>query len=168
MRWGLIPSWSKGVDSRYSMINARAESIHEKPAYKRPFRRSRCLIPASGFYEWKKQKDKKQPYCITHKDHQLMAFAGIWDLWKGQSETIKSCSIITTDAASSIRHIHERMPVILENSAFATWLDTDNQNIDQLTKLLSPCPDSKLDSWPVSQAVNSPANDGERLIEAVK
>ena len=98
MRWGLIPFWSQGIDSRYNMINARSESIQVKPAYQRPFKRTRCLIPASGYYEWKKEKEQKQPYCISRKDSGLMAFAGIWDSWKGPSETICSCSIVTTSA----------------------------------------------------------------------
>lgn len=168
MRWGLIPGWSKGVDSRYSMINARIESIHEKPAYKRPFKRSRCLIPASGFYEWKKVGKGKQPYCIARQDGQLLAFAGIWDTWRSANETIYSCNIVTTTANDDVQDIHERMPLSLEANDYAQWLEPDNQEIEDVRQRLATSTGEKLAAWPISLAVNRTSNDSPELIESIK
>jgi len=164
MRWGLIPSWSNGIDSRYNMINARAESIHVKPAYRRPFKRSRCLIPASGYYEWKMEKEGKQPYCITRKDNELIAFAGIWDTWESKSDKIQSCSIITTHANQSLEAIHVRMPVIISAERFDSWLDPTIENEEKLRGFLEPFQVPDLIFWPISKAVNSPKNDYPEII----
>jgi putative SOS response-associated peptidase YedK len=113
VRWGLVPSWSKEPKSSYSLINARAETVAEKPAYRAPFRRRRCLIPANGFYEWKQKGGRKQPYHIRMKDGEPFAFAGLWERWEGDGQVIESCSIIATEANNVVRLIHDRMPVIL-------------------------------------------------------
>lgn len=167
MRWGLIPAWSKGVDARYSMINARIESIHEKPAYKRPFKRTRCLIPASGFYEWQKTIQGKQPFCIAHKDGDLLALAGIWDTWKGEGDPVHSCSIVTTTANEDVKDIHERMPVALAAKDHVPWLDSDNQNVEDLRQRLASRTDIEFSAWPISQAVNKPTHDEPDLIKAI-
>ncbi|MFV1985051.1 MAG: SOS response-associated peptidase, partial [Thiohalomonadales bacterium] len=126
IRWGLIPSWSKGIDNRFSMNNARAETITSKPAFRTPFKQQRCLIITDGFYEWHSQAGVKQPYYITRKDQNIFTFAGIWDQWisPDQSNSIQSCSIITTEAKSFMTKIHTRMPVIISPEFQTDWLST--------------------------------------------
>ena len=180
MRWGLVPGWSKGPDSRYNMINAKAETIEQKPAYKNAFRRRRCLIPCDGFYEWHavpEQKSEqsseikiaKQPYYIYKNDDSLLALAGIWEQWArpDASQQIDSFSIITTDANPFMQNIHHRMPVILSPDQFDTWLSDHHQASDQLKSLLVPYQGDDLAMHAVSKAVNSPKNDGIELTEAV-
>jgi len=165
LRWGLIPSWSKGVDNRYSMINARAETVATKPAYRNLFRKHRCLIPADGFYEWK-QEDGKQPYYIHFKNNEPLVFAGIWDHWQdADGNKIESCSIIVCEANKQIRAIHERMPVILPADTWDTWLN--EQDTNSLQNLLVSYNGNELDIYKVSRAVNHPKNDGAELILAV-
>jgi len=167
LRWGLVPHWSKGPDARYSMINARAETVATKPAYRDSFRRRRCLIPADGFYEWA-QTNGKQPWYIHRADGEPMAFAGLWDYWKSpEGEGIASCAIIVTDANALMRTIHDRMPVILPPEAFEQWLNPGMQDVGELLGLLKPCPSEDLEAYPVSRAVNDPRHEGAELIEAV-
>ena len=166
LRWGLVPYWSKGPDNRYSMINARSESVHEKPAYRAAFRRRRCLIPAEGFYEWQGKPGAKQPYLIRREDAAPFAFAGLWEHWhpKGGGPDITSCSIIVTGANPLMAPIHDRMPVILRPEDQATWLDPANEDIEGLRALLGP---ASVEGWtvqPVSKAVNTAANDGPELV----
>ena len=141
LHWGLIPFWAKDEKLKYSMINARADTVHEKPAYREAFKKRRCLIPASGFYEWRKEKGRKQPYNIRLKDTDIFAFAGLWEHWEGpEGEVIDSCSIIVTEANKLIEPIHDRMPVILSTKGYDTWLDPDNHNTNTLRDLLTPYP----------------------------
>lgn len=175
MRWGLVPAWSSGPDSRYSMINAKAETIDEKPAYKKPFRSQRCLVPCDGFYEWQATSSAggqkvKQPYYIYRKDQSLLALAGIWERWHGadNAQSIASFSIITTDANSFMQDIHQRMPVILEPEQFDSWLSATYDDRERLKLLLCPYQRDELVRHPVSRAVNSPKNDSVDLIEAVE
>ncbi len=163
LRWGLIPSWSKEAKSNYSMINARAETVAEKPAYRAAFKKRRCLIPASGFYEWKPDKSGKQPYAICKSDGSLMAFAGLWEHWEGDSDVIESCSIIVTEANDQVRTVHDRMPVILQPDTFNQWLD-EEATADGLQDLLLPS-SVKLDIYPVSKKVNSPSYDSAELLQ---
>lgn len=164
LRWGLVPHWSKGIDNRYSMINARAETVHEKPAYRDAFKRRRCLIPANGFYEWQ-QADGKQPYYIKRTDDEPFAFAGIWEHWEGEGgEVIESCSIIVTEANDLLAKIHDRMPVILPKKAFGKWLDPDQSHPNQ-RNLLKPFPSVFMTMYPVSRTVNTPKNDKPDLIQ---
>jgi putative SOS response-associated peptidase YedK len=167
LRWGLVPGWSKGPDSRYSMINARAETVAEKPAYRAALRYRRCLVPASGFYEWHARSDgRKQPFAIRRVDHQPFAIAGLWEHWQGaDGSELESCSLIVTAANARVGRIHERMPVILAPQDFAAWLDRHNQHPADLLPLLRPCPDDWLELYPVSTEVNNPRNDGPRLRE---
>lgn len=161
MRWSLVPSWSKGPDSRYSMINARAETVTTKPAYRSAFRLRRCLVPASGFYEWKALPDGKQPYYITPKDRSPLAFAGLWEQWKGGEgqDPITSFTIIVTEANAVAREIHDRMPVILAPADFDRWLSgTNGEN------LLKPTSDDLLEAFPVSRRVNTPNNIDDSLV----
>lgn len=146
------------------MINARADTVHEKPAYRKAFKKRRCLIPASGFYEW-----RKQPYNIRLKDTEIFAFAGLWEHWEGpEGRVIESCSIIVTEANQLIEPIHDRMPVILPPKDYDTWLDPGNYDTNTLRKLLRPYPPSKMDLYPVSTAVNNARNQGPELIEEAK
>lgn len=166
MRWGLIPGWSKGPDRRFSMINARAETVAEKPAYRSAIRYRRCLIPASGFYEWRAGAHK-QPFVIRRTDQQLMMFAGLWEDWMGpDGSEISSCSIIVTEANAAVRPVHERMPVILDRKDFAHWLDRSEQHSKDVLPLLKPCEPQVLEVYPVSREVNNPQHDGPRLIQS--
>lgn len=165
LRWGLIPSWSKGPDHRFSMINARAETIAEKPAYRSAFRHRRCLIVADGFYEWRRQGSRKQPYYIHLHDHAPFAMAGLWERWQNpQGDTVDSCTIITTKANEAISDIHDRMPVILAPKDYAAWLDR-NTDGDELQNFLQAFPAQAMSSYPVSTLVNKPSNNSEACLE---
>ena len=162
LRWGLVPAWSKGPDSRYSMINARAETLASKPAYRSAFRARRCLIPADGFYEWRRQASGKQPWYVTVDDTPgPFLMAGLWERWRQpEGEPLESCAIVTTEANAAVREIHERMPVILDLAAAERWLDPALQDPEALSAILqSPVPAERIRAWPVSTRVNSPAND---------
>jgi putative SOS response-associated peptidase YedK len=168
LRWGLVPFWSKGPDSRYSMINARAETVSAKPAYRDAFKHRRCLIPAEGFYEWKAGKDGKTPFLIHRADARPFAMAGLWERWRQEDgELLESCTIIVTDANSLVRDIHDRMPVILNDEDFAAWLHTDSEDATELLAMLRPSDPAPLAVHEVSRQVNSPRNDGPELLEAV-
>ena len=152
------------------MINARSESIAEKPSFRSAFKKRRCLIPADGFYEWKGEKGRKQPMFITSPDRKPFAFAGLWETWRKKDDpdsTYKSCTIITTRASDSIRDIHHRMPVILKPSAYESWLDPGNQDAAELEKILENEIITELVSYPVSKQVNSTRNNDSSCIEAI-
>lgn len=169
MRWGLVPSWSKGPDARYSMINARAETVASKPAYRGPFRHRRCLVPANGFFEWKKGTEGKQPYFITLSSGEPFAFAGLWDQWtSADGSEMESFTIIVTAANDVVRPIHDRMPVILSADAYESWLgEAGPPSRTKLAILLRPYPAGLMRAYPVSRDVNSPANDRPDLLEPV-
>lgn len=165
-RWGLVPHWSKGPDPKYSMINARADSVTSKPAYREPFKHRRCLIAADGFFEWKKVGNSKQPYFIRLRGGQPFAFAGLWDHWEtGGQAPIDSCTIITCDANPLVAEIHDRMPVILIPKVYDAWMDPSNTNTTTLSKLLKPYPNLLMEAWPVGRSVNSPSSNSPELIE---
>jgi putative SOS response-associated peptidase YedK len=225
VRWGLVPSWAKDPSIGDRMINARADGLAEKPAYKRPFARKRCLIPADGFYEWRvvgppktpKGRPQKQPMFIHRRDGEPMAFAGLWDVWKvpddwewqpeapgcgagtlrrrepgpepslatatdvgtagreapgpegrERESWLRSCVIVTTEPNDLLAPIHDRMPVLLPESAWAAWLDPTNDDVGELAKLLVPAPSEQLELWPVSTAVNSADNKGPEVVEPVE
>jgi len=163
-RWGLVPRWWKEEKSRYSTINARAETVAEKPTYREAFRRMRCLIPATGFYEWKRVDDQMTAHHISLPQGGLFAFAGLWDHWDKQGAGFDSCSIIVTSANDTMQPIHNRMPVILNPVQYNTWLAADHFDRAQLESLLLPYPGG-LTAYPVSRLVNSPKNDDPRCIE---
>ena len=226
VRWGLVPSWAKDPSIGDRMINARADGLAEKPAYKRPFAKKRCLIPADGFYEWRvvgpprtpKGRPQKQPMFIHRRDGEPMAFAGLWDVWKipddwewtpeatgcgagtlrrrepglepslataTDEETVgreapgpqgderddrwlRTCAIVTGEPNELVAPIHDRMPVVLPESAWATWLDPANDDVDELGGLLVPVPSEQLEMWPVSNAVNSADNKGPEVVDPVE
>jgi putative SOS response-associated peptidase YedK len=160
--WGLIPSWAKDPKIGNRMINARAETITEKPSFRTAFRRRRCLIPATGFYEWKAEGDSKHktPHLIRLKSSEPFAFAGLWENWfSPDGSQILSCTIITTHPNKLMADIHNRMPVILPQSAYQTWLAADEAHPDTLLPLLQPYPDEEMQAYPISKLVNNPAND---------
>jgi putative SOS response-associated peptidase YedK len=159
LRWGLVPFWSKTAKTKSALINARAEGIEQKPSFRGPFKYRRCVVPASGFYEWRKSDGTKQPYFIRPSDGGYFSFAGIWDHWQGEGgEVIESCAIITTEANSMLRDIHDRMPVILGAGDVAVWLDTATGKREALG-LLQPCPEETLEAYLVAALVNSPRNN---------
>jgi putative SOS response-associated peptidase YedK len=158
--WGLIPSWAKEGDKHYSTINARAETVESKPAFRHPFKFHRCLIPADGFYEWHEEGGIKQPHHISRRDGAPFAMAGLWDIWNGPEGEVLSCSIIVTDANKFMRPLHERMPVILDEKDFDAWLDPDNHDTASLKKLLVPTPEGLLTEWKVSRELNNPRHEG--------
>jgi putative SOS response-associated peptidase YedK len=175
LRWGLVPSWAKDPKMGDRQINARAESVSDKPVYRTAFGRRRCLIPADGFYEWQKQpgKRRKQPMFVHLRSGEPMAFAGLWEIWKdpkaeGEDEGwLRSCAIVTTDANDLLAPIHDRMPVILPESAWDTWLDPDAEP-RVLHELLVPAPDDLVAVYPVSPLVNSADNDGPELVHPIE
>jgi len=165
LRWGLIPSWSKDPSIGNRLINARAETAREKPSFRNAFRRHRCLIPVSGFYEWRRLVRGKQPYFVRLRDEQLFAFAGLWDRWESPDKgVIETCTILTTAANAVLAPIHDRMPVILPPTEYARWLDPALQNTDSLGPLLVPFPPEDMMAFPVSTRVNAPSVDDEKCI----
>src|SRR5699024_77800 len=168
-RWGLLPFWAEDKNVSYSMINARAESVDQKKSYKRSFRRHRCLIPASGFYEWKGKKGHKTPYFIypTHED--LFAFAGIYHVWESpEGQKVPTYSIITTEANEAMSELHDRMPAMLLKEEFEEWLDPTNADTAGLKELLRPFPDDAIGFYEVSKAVNKGSNKSEELVEGAQ
>ncbi len=160
MRWGLIPSWSKDGPSSRPLINARAETVAEKPTFRGPLKNRRCLVPADGFYEWQKVGDAKRPMRITMRSGEPFAFAGLWSMWTDpEGNRTPSCAIITTAANDLLKPIHLRMPVILAEETEDLWLDTALDDSDALTQLLEPYPDDALEAYEVSRLVNSASND---------
>lgn len=165
-RWGLVPHWSREEKPKYSTINARAETVADKPTYRDAFKRKRCLIPATGFYEWKQLDGGKVPYHIRLPDGGLFAFAGLWEHWEKEGAGFDSCSIIVTEANEIMRPIHDRMPVILNPAQYNTWLNTGRSNRAQLQALLLPYAGT-LETRPVSRYVNSPKHDDPSCIAPV-
>jgi putative SOS response-associated peptidase YedK len=163
LRWGLVPSWADDPEIGARMINARSETAPEKPSFRRAFRSKRCLVPADGFYEWKREPGGKQPYYFHMEDGRPFAFAGLWESWE-KDGVLLSCAILTTRANSVLEGIHDRMPVILPSGAYDAWLDPDADK-DQLIDLMSPYSGDDLETYPVSRFVNSPRNNDERCIE---
>ena len=157
-RWGLIPSWAKDATIGNRMINARCETVAEKPSFRAAFKRRRCLIPASGFYEWKGAKSPKQPFHIHLADDSLFAFAGLWEVWKGPDGTVESTTIITTEPNELTAEVHNRMPVILHADDYATWLTDDDP--DELRGLLIPYPADQMAMEPVGSYVSNARHEG--------
>ncbi|MFC1774753.1 SOS response-associated peptidase [Nanoarchaeota archaeon] len=162
-KWGLIPSWAKDEKIGNKLINARSETVVEKPAFKSSFNKRRCLVLTTGFFEWKKIKSEKQPYYITVKDSEPFAMAGIWSKWKDKSKTIRSFTILTGKPNSLASKIHDRMPIILKKENYSKWLNTP----ETAKKVITIFPASKMNSFPVSKSVNIPANDKPEVIKKV-
>jgi putative SOS response-associated peptidase YedK len=165
LRWGLIPSWAKDPAIGHSLINARSETVAEKPAFRGAFKARRCLIPASGLYEWRATGGKhKQPYHFRLTDGRPFAFAGLWERWHGgDDEPVETCAILTTEANEVVRPVHERMPVILALADFGVWLDP-RAPADQLHTLFRPYPAEMMEAVPVGRYVSNPRNEGPRCL----
>ena len=163
LTWGLIPSWS--TDGK-GFINARAETLEEKPSFSESFRLRRCLIPADGFFEWKRTGREKRPFYFQVDDEMSFAFAGIWDTWSNRGDTVTSCAIITTAANELVGELHDRMPAILQLESYDLWLDSATDRA-KLTELLASFPASEMKSHPVSSGVNHPENKGSDLLQRV-
>ncbi|PLR98802.1 SOS response-associated peptidase [Bacillus sp. T33-2] len=164
LRWGLIPFWATDENIGYRLINARAETLDEKASFKKPLKSSRCLIPADGFYEWKKEESSKRPFRFAMKNEKPFAFAGLWETWNKNGNTIHSCTIITTTANDVTRKVHERMPVILPAEEQEIWLDHSIQDADYLKSLLKPYDAEEMKCFEVSPRINSARNEGRELI----
>lgn len=168
MRWGLVPFWSKDEKIGYKMINARAESINQKPSFRKPFASQRCLVPAMGFYEWKKLGNAKQPYFIKPKNNSLISMAGLYDHWKTtDGKILKTYTIITTQPNEIVKLIHNRMPVILNPETEKLWLDQDREQ-SSLLEILQPAPENDLSAFMVSKSVNNPEIQGEELVRPLQ
>lgn len=166
MRWGLIPSWAKDTKIGYKLINARAETLTEKPSFRNAFKHRRCLIIADGFYEWQKREKHKQPYYIQLREKQPFAFAGLWETWQSEDEeAIVSCTIITTEANALMQPIHDRMPVILSSDVYEQWLDPTFAQ-SKILSVLKPY-DSEMIATPVSNVVNNPVYDRRECVEPI-
>jgi putative SOS response-associated peptidase YedK len=165
MHWGLIPAWAKDPSIGNRIINARAETVAERPAFRSALKTRRCLVPASGFYEWHARGRAKQAHFTRRADGRLLAFAGLWERWQpAEGPAVESCAILTTPPNAVMAPIHNRMPVILAPENFATWLGEGRAAPDQLTALLRPCADDLLAAYPVSTYVNAPAHDGPEAV----
>jgi putative SOS response-associated peptidase YedK len=164
--WGLVPSWSKDTKNSHHLINARAETIREKPSFRAAFQKRRCLIVAQGFYEWQKLESGKQAFHIHRQDNQLFAFAGIWEHWQQEQQALYSCSVITTEATELMQPIHDRMPVILPPDHYSNWLDKST-SVDQAFMLLDNLAYANMTTTRVSDWVNNPRHEGERCITPI-
>ena len=168
LRWGLIPSWAKDPKIGYQCINAKAETVAEKPSFRAAFKKRRCLVIATGFYEWQVQGRAKQPLWIGLKRHRPFAFSGLWDQWKPtEGEPLETCTILTTEPNELLAPIHNRMPVILAPTAYDQWLNPTFQRAESLKALLRPYSSEELTAYPVSTLVNNPRNDVRQCLEPV-
>ncbi|MGE5535816.1 MAG: SOS response-associated peptidase [Acidobacteriota bacterium] len=166
VRWGLLPAWVKDPKTFSLVINARGESVLDKPAFRNAMRHRRCLIPADGFYEWQNAGDRKRPFFVRTKSGEPFAFAGLWETWTGPGgEEVETAAIVTTVANRALAAIHHRMPVIVPPEAFDLWLNTRDVDARTASSLIAPAPDSLLEAYEISTAVNRVANDSPSLIE---
>jgi putative SOS response-associated peptidase YedK len=168
LRWGFLPSFAKDETLAYSMINAKSETLSEKPSYQEAFKSKRCIILADGFYEWMKDKSDKKPMYIHKKDKSIFPMAGLWNTWtKPDGTKIHTCTIVTTEANDLMKPVHDRMPVILEASSKTLWLNPGEKNISTLSRLLKPYDANAMSLYPVSTLVNTAKNDSPLCIQAV-
>jgi putative SOS response-associated peptidase YedK len=167
VQWGLVPFWAKERSIGNKLINARGESVAEKPSFRDSFKKRRCLIPASGFYEWQKVEGGKQPWCVRLKGDAPFGFAGLWSSWRDPEAGVEleSCTIVTTTPNELVASIHDRMPVIVPRDRYSRWLDPAIQDPARLGELLVPYPAAEMEAFRVSKHVNSPANDDPRCLE---
>jgi len=169
MKWGLVPNWARDASIASSTINAKSETASEKPAFRDPFKYRRCLIPADGFYEWKRSGSSKQPYCFEVQNGEVFAFAGLWDVWKdADGQWIKTCSILTTLPNAVTATVHNRMPVILDRECYELWLDPSVTSVEVISELLKPFDARLMRCYPISAKVNHVANDDEECSRPVE
>lgn len=165
LHWGLVPSWAKDTKNSGHLINARAETVKEKPSFRSAFKHRRCLIPATGFYEWER-KNGKQPFYVHRQDQSLFTFAGLWEQWQHETETLYSCTIITTAASDLMQNIHDRMPVIITPDYYRKWLGKAT-GADEVFELLDNHAYTEMTATPVGDWVNNPKHDDERCVVPV-
>ncbi|TAN54369.1 MAG: SOS response-associated peptidase [Betaproteobacteria bacterium] len=163
VRWGLVPRWAKDPAMGAKLNHARAETVADKASFREALRKRRCLIPASGFYEWKAEGGRKQPYYVRPAQGELFAFAGLWEAWRGPDGVLETCTVVTTDANAAMQPVHDRMPVIVARRDYARWLDCASG--DDVRDLLRPCDPADIAVRRVSRAVNNARNEGSSLIE---
>jgi putative SOS response-associated peptidase YedK len=176
VKWGLIPSWAKDAKIGNRLINARLETAHEKPAFRRAFASRRCLLPADGYYEWYgEKKGKKQPFFIHRGDDGVLAMAGLYEIWRDPSKDegdpdrlVWTCTVLTTSAEDNLGRIHDRMPLLVEPAQYPTWLDPRVKDAEQLRSVLVPAAPGRLDAYPVSTAVNNVRNNGPDLVKPIE
>ena len=167
-RWGLIPSWAKDESIGQRMINARSETVAEKPSFRAALKRRRCLIAADGFFEWREEGGRKQPYLFERKDGKPFGMAGLWEVWhRPEDGEVRSCTILTTDANATVRPYHDRMPVILDPADFETWLDPELDRSEALTSLLKPAPEDLLEAHAVDRRMGNPRFDEPEAVARV-
>jgi putative SOS response-associated peptidase YedK len=164
-RWGLVPFWAKDPSIGSRLINARVETAHEKPAFRRAFAAHRCLVPADGYYEWQTIEGRKQPFFIRRRDRGVLAMAGMYEVWRSPEDRLLSCTVITTEATDDVGRIHDRMPMLVEPERFSAWLDPGLTDPDEVRSLLVPALAGRLESYAVSTAVNKVTNNGPELVK---
>ena len=166
LHWGLVPSWSKEAPRDARMINARSETVAEKPSFRDAFRSRRCLIPLDGFFEWRREVGARQPYLIRRKDLAPFAIAGLWERWRRDGQkTLESCALLTTTPNELMQPIHDRMPVLLPPQAWERWLDPEMRDAEELRGLLRPAPAEEMEAFAVCSHVNNPRNDDSGCLE---
>jgi putative SOS response-associated peptidase YedK len=166
VQWGLIPGWAKDPRLGANLINAKSETVAEKPAFRGPVKYRRCLVPGSGFYEWQRRGQARQPYYYRLREAEVFGLAGLWEHWEGaDGSVVESCTVLTTDANELARPVHDRMPVILPPEAYALWLDPTVRDPRRVTPLLRPYPAERMEAIPVSSAVNSAREDRPEFIQ---
>ena len=166
LRWGLVPSWAKDAKGAARLINARRETVQSKPAFRAAYARRRCLLPADGYYEWQRDGDRKQPWFLTPRDGSPLAMAGLYEVWSGGGDDrLWTCTVLTTEAADDLGHIHDRTPLVVPPQAWDRWLDPTVEEPGE--DLLVPAVAGVLDAWPVSPAVGNVRNDGPELVQPV-
>src|SRR5215471_14042621 len=169
MRWGLVPHWAKDISGAAKTINARSETAAERPAFRDPLKFRRCLIPADGFYEWKRTGSSRQPFCFEVNAGEMFAFAGLWDGWKdAEGQWLRTFTILTTTPNAVASAIHDRMPVILARESYDLWLDPGMQNVEAISELLKPYDSRLMKSYPVSTRINHVANDDEECSRRIE
>jgi putative SOS response-associated peptidase YedK len=166
-KWGLVPSWAKDKAIGNKLINARSETVTEKPSFREAFARRRCLVPVDGFFEWSRRGDRKRPFYFPMRDGEPFAIAGPWERWEGEGGPLETCTLLTTSANELLAPYHDRMPVILRPEDYDVWLGAAGGGADRLTSLLCPYPHEEMTAYAVSPLVNSPSNDSQRCVEPI-
>jgi putative SOS response-associated peptidase YedK len=168
LKWGLVPRWAKDPAVGNRLINARSETVTEKPSFREAFKRRRCLVPMEGFYEWSRRGDRKRPFYFHMRDGEPFAVAGLWETWEGDGGVLETCTLLTTEANGLLASYHDRMPVILRPEDYDLWLDAEVRGTEVLLPLLRPYPREGMTAYVVSPLVNSPSNDSPRCVEPAR
>lgn len=167
MQWGLVPSWAKDPSIGQKLINARADTVSEKPSFRTAIKKRRCLLPADGFFEWKGPKGHKQPYFIRMRSRKPFALAGLWEYWESGEGALVSCTVVTTEPNELVSTIHTRMPVIIGHDDFARWLDPCMQSVESLLPLFAPYPSGEMEMFPVTKSMSNPGYESPSIVEPV-